>query len=244
MVAGRQICFWVEMLVAAIIPAVLLSFKGVRNSIAGLAVCSSMTVIGMVMNRIDLSIVTFLRPDGMRYFPTWIELAVSVGIVSAAALAFIYFAENYKVYEEHRDEEPDLTVFARPRVHSSAWFGGIWNRAPRRYSLTAVAGAALTIGFLPRESFFKFPISVPVPAAHTIMMKRTCLARMKRGISSFSLLWRQARLLRRASLRSLRASRPRLCCWAEKKAVIGWRCSRMTSMSSVSARNRARNAIT
>lgn len=144
--------FWVEMSLSAIIPAIMLSFRNVRSSVAGLVVCSTITVIGMVMYRIDLSVVTFLRPDGQSYFPTWIELAVSVGIVSAAALAFIFFAENFKVYIGDDEHEGDPKAFPRPMPQSAAWLGGIWNSAPRRYSMAAIAGASLAIAFLPRNA--------------------------------------------------------------------------------------------
>ena len=68
--------FIVELLISAVIPAVMLSFRSVRNSVAGLAACSAMVIFGVVLYRFDVSIITFARP-GMSYFPSWTEIAVS-----------------------------------------------------------------------------------------------------------------------------------------------------------------------
>lgn len=76
--------FVFELAISAIIPATLLAFRRVRTSVAGLWTCSIMTVTGTVLYRFDTCIVAFARPEGMPYLPTWIELAVSIGIVSGA----------------------------------------------------------------------------------------------------------------------------------------------------------------
>ncbi|MBM3334075.1 polysulfide reductase NrfD, partial [Candidatus Sumerlaeota bacterium] len=91
--------FLFEMLISAILPGALLAVRRIRTSVAGLAVCSSLTVAGMVLNRLSVCILAFERPEGMTYFPTWTELAVTLGILSAMALVFIFFVERLRVYE-------------------------------------------------------------------------------------------------------------------------------------------------
>ena len=62
-------------------------------------------VIGIVFNRLNVSGLTHLNnltELGSFYFPSWMELTVSAGVVSAAMLVFFFFIENYKVWEQER----------------------------------------------------------------------------------------------------------------------------------------------
>ncbi|NQT15284.1 MAG: Ni/Fe-hydrogenase cytochrome b subunit [Planctomycetes bacterium] len=162
--------FFFELLVSALIPATLLSLRRVRTSIAGLAICAGMVVLGIIGYRFDVCIVAFARPEGMSYFPSWMELAVSLGIVGGAVLVFIFFVENLKVYQDGHAPESD----AAPRIDAGLDYGPAGMRsllpdslgAPRRYSLAAVIAAAATVAFLPADllSGTQFA-STPVSAA-------------------------------------------------------------------------------
>ncbi len=164
---GRLFLF--EMLVSALLPAVLLAFRKIRTSVAGLGVCSSLTVLGMIGYRIDMCIVTFTRPDGLPYVPTWAELAVSAGVVSAAILVFIFFVEHLKVY---KDAPPEHTEPFIPPSDDTAGIPEAFAPAvasPRRYSLIVVVTAALTVGLLPADAVFgPQPESNPVSPARTV----------------------------------------------------------------------------
>ncbi len=159
--------FLFEMLVSALVPATLLAFRKIRSSVAGLGVCASLTVLGMIGYRFDTCIVTFTRPDGLPYVPAWTELAVSVGVVSAAILVFIYFVEHLKVY-------PEASEHSEPLIPPSDDTAGIPEAfaaavaSPRRYSLIVVITAALTVGILPADAVFG-----PIPRANPVSPART-----------------------------------------------------------------------
>jgi Ni/Fe-hydrogenase subunit HybB-like protein len=159
--------FVFELGLSAVIPAALLSMRRVRTSVAGLAVSAGMAVAGMVLYRIDVSMVAFARPRHLGYFPSWMEFAVSLGIVAAAVLAFLFFAERFRVYS-HEDAAP---APAAPRRHPA----GVANllpiglAAPRRFSLAAITGAALAVLFLPRQAFTGAePARTPVLAPRAV----------------------------------------------------------------------------
>ena len=174
--------FVIELLVSAVIPAVLLAFRRIRTSVPGLATCSIMTVLGVIGYRFDVCIVAFARPEGMSYWPTWTELAISVGIVSGAALVFIFFNENLKIVDDHGRgpgaEEPSGHAAERPHggeadnqpnSADSAWFGSPLRRATHRHSLAAVLAASIAIGFLPEDAIFgAHPQPTPVHLARTV----------------------------------------------------------------------------
>jgi Ni/Fe-hydrogenase subunit HybB-like protein len=109
--------FVFELAFSAVIPALLMTIRRVRHSIPGMATCSLMTVLGIIGHRFNICIVAFERPETMGYWPTWIEIAVSAGIVSGAILVFIFFNENLRIVEHHGDEAPadeDATARERP----------------------------------------------------------------------------------------------------------------------------------
>jgi len=156
--------FLFETLVCAILPAVLLAVRRIRLSAAGLGVCSAMTIFGMVLNRLSVCILAFERPEGMTYFPAWTEFAITLGIMSAMALVFVFFVENLKVYPREDRE----SISARPAERLSYDPATLHRLTPesiaatRRYSLIAVTTAAFAVAFLPKEAVFG-PQPVPAP---------------------------------------------------------------------------------
>ncbi len=163
----QSVLFVFELGLSAVLPAVLLLDKRVRSSISGLATCASLVVGGMVWYRLDVSIVAFARPTNMGYFPSWMEFAVSLGIVSAAALVFIFIAERFRVYPEAQSAKPAT----RPSFDPASLHGLLPRRvaAPRRFSLIAVLAAAVTVALLPREAVLGArPVSTPVAPARAV----------------------------------------------------------------------------
>jgi Ni/Fe-hydrogenase subunit HybB-like protein len=170
--------FVLELLVSAVLPAALLLVPRVRRSLAGMTLCATLTVAGMVGYRLNVSIVAFARPEQFGYFPSWMEIAVSLGIVAGAALIFIFFVERFRVYEEG----PVTAAVPRPSFDAATLHGLLPGRlaAPRRYSLIAVAAASVAVLALPREAALGVrPSRTPVAAARTV--DGHALARAERG---------------------------------------------------------------
>ncbi len=76
--AGKY--FIAELLVGVIIPMAMLSIRKVRESVGGVLFSVTLVIIGMVFNRFN---VTFFAQtsSGAAYFPTWREMAISVGLI-------------------------------------------------------------------------------------------------------------------------------------------------------------------
>jgi len=166
----QPVLFLFELLVSALIPATLLSFRRVRTSTAGLAACAGMTILGMIGYRFNVCIVAFARPEGMSYFPTWMELAVTLGIVAGAMLVFLFFVERLNVYpKEPADEAPVARLDFGKMDHGPAAMRSLLPDSlagPRRYSLAAVTAAAATVALLPGDLLSGTQIpSTPVSAA-------------------------------------------------------------------------------
>jgi Ni/Fe-hydrogenase subunit HybB-like protein len=162
----QSIFFLLEIGISALLPAGLLSIRSARTDPTLLKTCALLTVVGMLLYRLSVSVIAVYRPAGATYFPSWIELAVSAGIVSAAVLAFLFLVENLAVFgEESQPARP--SAYARPtfepvtRVYQDhSW----WQTAARR-SAILVASVALVFAFLPGGGTAQSASHTPVKAA-------------------------------------------------------------------------------
>ena len=109
-----SLLFWTEILVGSITPLILFSFKRIRQSPRGLFVGSIVLLLGMILNRFDVSWFAVRHPDpltymptfmsNVHYFPTLPEISVSVGIFSAGILAFGLAVKYLPVFEDPEEE--------------------------------------------------------------------------------------------------------------------------------------------
>lgn len=99
--------FFFEMAVLAVVPAALMSFGRVRANLWGTGTAAVLTICGLILNRLSTSIIVQTRPPGLTYFPSWIEFAVSFGIISAAALVFMFCVEHLRVMEGKPQADAD-----------------------------------------------------------------------------------------------------------------------------------------
>ena len=80
--------FLIEVGLGVILPVALLLSERIRSSETGLVTASFLAVLGFVMNRLNVSVTGMEGAAGVRYFPSWMEIAVSAGIVAMAMTAF------------------------------------------------------------------------------------------------------------------------------------------------------------
>jgi Ni/Fe-hydrogenase subunit HybB-like protein len=161
--------FWFELAVSALVPGVLLAIPAVRRSARGLGVLALAVVLGVIGYRFDVAVVAFSRPAGASYVPSWVELAVSAGIVAGAALVFLFFVERFRVYpdEPHAGRAPVAAARIDPYATRSLLPSVL--AVPRRYSMGIVFGASLALAFLPRAGWFGAgAVRAPVSPARVV----------------------------------------------------------------------------
>ncbi|NNM04401.1 MAG: Ni/Fe-hydrogenase cytochrome b subunit [Gemmatimonadetes bacterium] len=153
--------FAAELAFSAVIPAALMLVKPIRRSIVGVGVAGSMVVLGMVWHRLDVSIVAFARPEGMAYFPSWEEFAVSFGLVAGGILIFLFFVENLNVFDDVKGHPPEEHLAFQAEATVSFLPGPLG--IPRRYSVAALSGGILALLFLPVGGVKPTPVPVQGP---------------------------------------------------------------------------------
>ncbi|MCM2316422.1 MAG: Ni/Fe-hydrogenase cytochrome b subunit [Thermoanaerobaculia bacterium] len=104
----ESILFLAEVLLTIFIPIALLAIPRVRLSPRALFGVSTMVVIGFMINRLNIAITGMEGYAGVRYFPKWTELSVTVAIV-AAGFAIFGLATKYLPIFEHGTESHEAT---------------------------------------------------------------------------------------------------------------------------------------
>ena len=96
--------FLLEIGIGVVIPVGLLLFDRVRTSPTGLVASALMTVMGFVMNRLNISVTGMERAAGVRYLPSWMEITVSLGLVGLGMALFALAVRYLPIFPETGSE--------------------------------------------------------------------------------------------------------------------------------------------
>jgi Ni/Fe-hydrogenase subunit HybB-like protein len=97
-----------EVGLGVILPIVLLAFPRVRSSERGLVAAAFLAVLGFVMYRLNVSVTGMEQAAGTSYFPSWMEVIVSLGLVGLLFAVFGLAARYLPVFPEPEDEHSHL----------------------------------------------------------------------------------------------------------------------------------------
>jgi Ni/Fe-hydrogenase subunit HybB-like protein len=155
--------FWFECCVMALVPLALLWLPRLRYSTGGQAAAAGAVVFGVVLNRTDTGGLAHLRASGSLYIPSWAEVSISVGIVAAAVLLFLFMMEHFHVWEE-RPADPDADPLRAPAFDpvGTTWLGVPAVASRTAYSLAVIVAAAVGVGLLTAQGVQRRGLE-PVP---------------------------------------------------------------------------------
>jgi Ni/Fe-hydrogenase subunit HybB-like protein len=85
--------FLLEIGIGLLLPIGLLLQRRVRESAGGLYLAAVLTILGFVVNRLNVAITGMETSSGLRYVPKWTEMAVTLMLV---AMGFFIFAVAVK----------------------------------------------------------------------------------------------------------------------------------------------------
>lgn len=101
--------FLLEMVLGIIVPLVICFTPKLRSSVAGLASFGVLVVAGVVLNRMNVVFTGMSGAMGGYYFPSLVEWAVSLGLVSIGVLVYLFVVENFNILPERQaDSAPVL----------------------------------------------------------------------------------------------------------------------------------------
>ncbi len=101
--------FLVEVFGFVLLPAMIFMYA-VQNNLAGwVRGCAIYTVFGIILNRLDHSIIAFNWHLAWkdRYFPSWMEVVLTITVVTIGILTFQWIMNRMPILYEHPDYEPE-----------------------------------------------------------------------------------------------------------------------------------------
>ena len=116
--------FIFELLLAAVIPILLVAIPRTRRSPAGLSAAGLLASLGLVLNRVDVGIFGYFQDAVQPYFPSLAEWGLSLGVIAAAILVFLFACEKLPIFEESRKTflpQADIFHYAYDK------FSHVWN---------------------------------------------------------------------------------------------------------------------
>ena len=94
----QSFLYLVEILLCGILPVILLSIKKIRQTREGLLTSAILGILGIMSQRMSLSMFTMYRAEGTTYVPVLGETIIAFAIPAAAVLVYLFFAENLQLF--------------------------------------------------------------------------------------------------------------------------------------------------
>ena len=144
--------FIIEILISTIIPIIIFSIPEFRKKSSYQWLGSVMVVSGMVLNRLDVGGLAMLGATGDNYIPSWMEISITIGIVSLAAIIFLFFIEHFNVWEV-QPKDPEAMPYTSPEFDysSQVWLGTPAESSLIKYSLAFVLSFAVAMSLMPEQ---------------------------------------------------------------------------------------------
>ncbi len=165
--------FVVELLLSVVVPVLIFLFPSTRKSPAALSAGAFLVIAGFVLDRATVGGIAHLARTRDSYVPAATEISISLGIIAAMALVFMFFVEHLGVWET----PPPAPDHFRPAVtdpSSSVRLRGPWFGAVQRSGLAWVIGAVLGLGLASAEVSHRSAMRrTPVARPRTVAVDRT-----------------------------------------------------------------------
>jgi Ni/Fe-hydrogenase subunit HybB-like protein len=98
--------FYLELFGTVALPGLLLTFKEVRDSVKGLYWAAGLSAFGVVLNRFNVSLTSYGGYRQFGYFPSAIEIIITLSLIAAGILIFDWGTRNLPVYKSELSGEP------------------------------------------------------------------------------------------------------------------------------------------
>lgn len=92
--------FLLEMLGFVLLPMILFFISYRNNNITMIKVAAILTMIGVIMNRLNISIIGYRWDDAVRYVPSWMEVVVALAVIFAQIWIFRWVINRMPVLRD------------------------------------------------------------------------------------------------------------------------------------------------
>jgi Ni/Fe-hydrogenase subunit HybB-like protein len=147
--------FITEILISIIIPITIFAIPKLRNQSRFQFIGSLLAVTGIVFNRLNIGGLAMISLTGDAYIPSLMEVIISMGVVSLAALVFLFVVEKFNIWDK-KPEHPESDPYALPSFdyQSQVWLGLPGQAGISKYSLAFILSFAIGIALMPKNHIY------------------------------------------------------------------------------------------
>jgi Ni/Fe-hydrogenase subunit HybB-like protein len=91
--------FYLELFGTVALPALLLSFREVRQSVRGLYWSAGLSAFGVVLNRFNVSLTSYGGYREFSYFPSAVEIIITLALLAGGILIFDLGTRHLPIYK-------------------------------------------------------------------------------------------------------------------------------------------------
>ncbi|MCP4369958.1 MAG: Ni/Fe-hydrogenase cytochrome b subunit [Deltaproteobacteria bacterium] len=101
--------YLLEIIGFVMLPAYLYALAAREKNLILARWASVIAILGIVLNRLNISLIAFNwhLPSSQRYFPSWMEIATSIFIVTIGVVAYRFIATHMPILYQHPDYQED-----------------------------------------------------------------------------------------------------------------------------------------
>jgi Ni/Fe-hydrogenase subunit HybB-like protein len=94
--------YWylIEMFGFVLLPMSLFIYSYKRNNIVMIKVAAVLTMLGVIINRLNVSVIGFKWTEAIRYVPTWMEIAVTLAVIFTEIWIFRWVINRMPVLKD------------------------------------------------------------------------------------------------------------------------------------------------
>jgi len=100
LLTGWGAWFLLEIVGFVLVPSLIYGYGARYKKVKFVRVAAVMTVIGIVLNRLNVSVIAYNWDRPNHYVPSWMEISVSIGLVTAGVVAFRWIANRMPIMSE------------------------------------------------------------------------------------------------------------------------------------------------
>ena len=106
-ITPQATAFWIEVVIGLLIPLAILLTPEFARSGSWLFVASLAVIAGLIINRFNVAVTGISAKFSEAYFPHWMEIAISIGVVSLGVLVYVWICRHFPVFSN--EHEPTAT---------------------------------------------------------------------------------------------------------------------------------------
>lgn len=111
----EHLLYYLEILLGTIIPVGLLSNRKIRQDRKWIYISTIFIISGFLLNRLNVSVTSIAWSSEVSYFPSIMEIAITVFVVTLGMIAFRFIVKNFPVFTHKVEEQTETETVPKSK---------------------------------------------------------------------------------------------------------------------------------